>query len=106
LNQSNLALNVKNCFNFIDLKISYARFFIATYLQQLRNDGVDDAADEIERLRATMEEIRHIAEGMRTWNGQGWTYNPRTAERIYAVADSALKPNNPVQRATQEEPER
>lgn len=65
-------------------------------IQQLRNDNMDGAADEIERLRTVMEEVRHMAEGMRTWNGQGWTYHPPQAKRIYDAANSALSPGTPV----------
>jgi hypothetical protein len=65
-------------------------------IQQLRNENMGDAADEIERLRTAMEEVRHIAEGMRTWNGQGWTYHPPQAMRIYDAANSALSPGAPV----------
>jgi hypothetical protein len=62
-------------------------------IQDLRNDGYDDAADELERLRTALDECRYKAHSQRIWNGTGWTYTQPIFKQIFEIADTALKPN-------------
>ena len=59
-------------------------------LQQLRNDGMDKAADEIEKFRAALVACEHQTHSMRVWNGNGWTYQWPQVEKIARFARAAL----------------
>ena len=62
-------------------------------IQQLRNDGFDDIADELERLWTALDECRHTAHSQRIWNGTGWSYTQPIFKKIFEIADTALMPN-------------
>jgi hypothetical protein len=44
-------------------------------------------------LRKALEYCKHQTESLRVWNGQGWTYHPPQAKRIFDAAEEALAAN-------------
>ena len=53
-------------------------------------DALEAAQKRISEVETALEDCNHHAKMMRMWNGQGWTYHPPYAGRIYDVAERVL----------------